>query len=87
MRAAGGEERSDEAVVTIANRRPSFPDSDTFSQSFSKKGANPMRGERRFIYSKRLDWRRAVCHHRIDDSRQTWRNRHGRSPRLIGGNR
>ena len=55
MRAANAQEQSEGAVLTIANRCPRLTDSDVFSQSFSKKGANPMRGEYRFNYSKRLD--------------------------------
>jgi hypothetical protein len=45
MRAANAQEQSGGAVLTIVNRRRSPPDSDTFSQSFFKKGANPMRGD------------------------------------------
>ncbi len=64
---AGGHEQSGGAVLTIANRRSGLNDNDTFSQSFFQDGANPMRGERRFNYSKRLDCCRAVCKHEIDN--------------------
>ena len=45
MRAGGGEEQNGGAVVTIANRRRTLPDSDSFSQSFFRRGTNPMRGD------------------------------------------
>ena len=66
MKAGGAEEQSGGAVVAIANHRRGSTDNDTISQSFFQDSANPMRGERRFNYRKRLDCWRAVCNHEID---------------------
>jgi len=68
MKTGGAAEQSGGADLSIANSRHSSPDSDAFSQSFFQKGTNPMRGERRFTYSRRLDCYRAVCNHKIDNA-------------------
>jgi len=67
MSAAGGQEPTGGAALTIANPRRGLTDNDTISQSFFSDSANPIRGERRFNYSKRLDCCRAVCNHEIDN--------------------
>jgi hypothetical protein len=67
MRAADGQEQVGGAVLTTANRSGSLTGNDTISQSIFQDSANPMRGERRFNYSKRLDCWRAVCKHEIDN--------------------
>ena len=68
MRADCGQEQSGETGLIIANRRHGLSDNDTISQSFFQDGANPMRGERRFNYSERLDCCRAICNHEIANS-------------------
>jgi len=61
MMANGAETESGGVVLTIANCRRTLTDSDVFSQSLFQKGTNPIRGERRFTYSERLDCCRVVC--------------------------